>query len=68
MRPWSVAGTSFVRVPSDSYDHIARALDCGADGIVVPMVGSAEQARSIVDKMKFTPLGKEQKAVSNLLC
>lgn len=48
---------AFVRVPSDSYDHIARALDCGAQSIIIPMVGSAEQARSVVEKMKYTPKG-----------
>ena len=44
-----------VRVPSDAYHHIARALDMGAEGIIVPMVGSAEQAAAIVEKMKYTP-------------
>jgi len=51
-------------VPSDSYDHIARALDCGADGIVIPMVGSAEQARTILDKMKYTPKGQRGVALA----
>ena len=46
-----------MRVPSDSYHHIARALDIGAEAIVIPMVGTAEQAKSIVDKMKYTPKG-----------
>ncbi len=39
----------FVRVPSDGYHHIARALDIGAMGIMVPMVETAEQARAIVE-------------------
>src|SRR6185312_14190643 len=38
-----------VRVPSDDYHHIARALDIGAMGIMVPMVETPEQARAIVD-------------------
>jgi 2-keto-3-deoxy-L-rhamnonate aldolase RhmA len=59
LRYFEAAGLpSMVRVPSDSYDHIARALDVGTDAIVIPMVGSAEQARSIVEKMKYTPKGK----------
>ena len=49
---------AIVRVPSDAYDHIARALDIGAEGIIVPMLGSAEQARAILDKLKYTPDGK----------
>src|SRR5215471_7846858 len=34
-----------VRVPSREYHHIARACDMGAEGIMLPMVGSAEEAR-----------------------
>ena len=65
LRYFEAAGLpSMVRVPSDSYDHIARALDCGADGIVIPMVGSAEQARAIVEKMKYTPEGKRGVALT----
>lgn len=65
LRYFEAAGLpSMVRVPSDSYDHIARALDCGADGIVIPMVGSAEQARAIVEKMKYTPRGQRGVALA----
>lgn len=65
LRYFEAAGLpSMVRVPSDSYDHIARALDCGADGIVIPMVGSAEQARTILDKMKYTPKGQRGVALA----
>ena len=48
---------ALVRVPSGKYDHIARALDIGAEGIMVPMVGSPEQARNILDCMKYPPTG-----------
>lgn len=65
LRYFEAAGlASMVRVPSDSYDHIARALDCGADGLVIPMVGSAEQAKSIVQKMKYTPKGQRGVALA----
>lgn len=46
-----------VRVPSGSHDHIKRALDAGAWGIVVPMVDSREQAISAVDAAKYPPEG-----------
>ncbi|HET7715146.1 MAG TPA: aldolase/citrate lyase family protein [Bauldia sp.] len=59
LRYFEAAGVpAMVRVPSDAYDHIARALDVGAEGIVVPMLGSAEQARAILDRIKYTPKGK----------
>ena len=59
LRYFEAAGVpAMVRVPSDAYDHIARALDIGAEGIIVPMLGSAEQARAIIEKMKYTPIGR----------
>ena len=48
---------TIVRVPSKEYHHIARAADMGAEGIMLPMVGSAEEARAILDCMKYHPLG-----------
>lgn len=48
---------TIVRVPSKSYHHVARALDMGAEGLMIPMVGSAEEARAVLDCMKYTPHG-----------
>src|SRR6202011_5435637 len=39
---------AIVRVPSKAYHHIARAMDMGAEGIMLPMVGSSEETRQIV--------------------
>jgi 2-keto-3-deoxy-L-rhamnonate aldolase RhmA len=47
-----------VRVPTTEYDFIARVLDAGAMGIMVPMVESAEQARAIVAAAKYPPKGR----------
>lgn len=47
-----------VRVPSRSYHHIARAADMGAEGVMLPMVGSADEARAILDALKYTPDGR----------
>jgi 2-dehydro-3-deoxyglucarate aldolase/4-hydroxy-2-oxoheptanedioate aldolase len=47
-----------VRVPATEYNLIARPLDVGAMGIMVPMVESAEQAKKIVDSAKYPPDGK----------
>jgi 2-keto-3-deoxy-L-rhamnonate aldolase RhmA len=49
---------TIVRVPSKEYHHIARACDMGAEGIMIPMVGNAAEAKAIVDCMKYFPLGK----------
>jgi 2-keto-3-deoxy-L-rhamnonate aldolase RhmA len=52
------AGISpLVRVPSRQYALATRALDGGALGIVMPHVDSAEEARDVVDHLKYPPLG-----------
>ena len=48
----------FVRVPEPQYHFIARTLDLGALGIMVPDVRNSSEARSIVDAAKYAPLGK----------
>jgi 2-keto-3-deoxy-L-rhamnonate aldolase RhmA len=46
-----------IRAPSKDYHHIARAMDMGAEGLMLPMVGSAAEARHILSSMKYTPEG-----------
>jgi 4-hydroxy-2-oxoheptanedioate aldolase len=45
------------RVPRGDHDHIKRALDGGAMGIVAPMVNTVEEARAIVAATKYPPVG-----------
>jgi len=47
-----------VRVPGTEYDFIARALDSGALGVMVPLVDDAEQARFIVSCTRYPPEGR----------
>jgi 2-keto-3-deoxy-L-rhamnonate aldolase RhmA len=47
-----------VRVPSREYHHIARAMDMGAEGLMLPMVGNVDDVRHIVNSMKYHPVGK----------
>ena len=49
--------TSVVRVNSNNYVTVYRTLDLGAQGIVVPHVNTADEARAVVDAGKFHPLG-----------
>ncbi|MGP1396991.1 MAG: HpcH/HpaI aldolase family protein [Inquilinaceae bacterium] len=48
---------TIVRVPSRDYHDIARIADVGAEGLMLPMVGTAADARAILNSMKYTPLG-----------
>jgi 2-keto-3-deoxy-L-rhamnonate aldolase RhmA len=47
-----------VRVPRGEYHFIARALDVGAMGVMVPMVGSAAEAAHIVSCCHYPPAGR----------
>lgn len=49
---------AIVRVPSREYHHIARAMDMGAEGLMLPMVGNVDEVRHIVNSMKYYPAGK----------
>lgn len=46
-----------VRVPGALYHFVARCLDAGALGIMAPNVESVEQARIIVNAVKYAPEG-----------
>lgn len=48
----------FVRIPEIQYHFIARTMDAGALGVMVPDVKNGEQARAIVDAVKYAPLGQ----------
>ena len=49
--------TPIVRVAGHAHYHIARVLDGGAMGIVVPHVNTAEEARQAVAHCRFPPVG-----------
>ncbi len=46
-----------VRVPSQDYHFLARAMDMGAEGLMAPMVSTVEQAQHIINSMKYHPAG-----------
>lgn len=48
----------FVRVPQTLYHFCARAMDAGALGVMCANVESGEQAKLIVDSVKYPPMGK----------
>lgn len=49
---------AIVRVARGSYSDYVRPLEAGAAGIMVPHVASADEARQIVDWVRFHPLGR----------
>lgn len=50
--------TPVVRLPSNSLDHFQTALDLGAQGVVVPMVSSRDDADLAVKSCRYPPAGR----------
>ena len=47
-----------VRVPVGEMQTASRALDCGAEAVIAPMINSAAEARAFASFMKYPPLGE----------
>ena len=47
-----------VRVPENQYWMATRALDGGAQGIIMPHVDTVEQAREVVRQLRYPPVGR----------
>lgn len=47
-----------VRIPWNTGENIKRVLDCGAFGILVPMVNTVAEAEAVVAAARYRPLGQ----------
>src|SRR5918995_952885 len=56
---------SLVRVEANERPRFARALDAGADGVMVPRVDSGEEAAHAVACMRYPPRGMRGVAYMN---
>ncbi len=54
----SISLSPMIRIPEISYNYVARALDLGANGIMIPMVNNQKEALEIVKYSKYPPLGR----------
>ncbi len=50
--------TPLARVASGTMDQIKQALDAGAQGIIVPMVNTEQQAKKVVQFSRYPPQGE----------
>lgn len=57
-----------VRVPDAEPVWIKKALDVGANGIIVPQVHDAEQARTMVAAAKYSPAGRRGVGLGRAHC
>ncbi len=49
--------TPIVRVAANHADQIGKALDAGAEGVIVPMVNTEEEARAAAQACRYPPAG-----------
>jgi 2-keto-3-deoxy-L-rhamnonate aldolase RhmA len=54
----SVGCAPIIRVPSGERHFISRVLDAGAEGIMVPMLSTPDEAKQVVSYAKYPPVGK----------
>lgn len=50
--------TPVIRVPWNAPNHIGKALDAGAMGVIVPMVNSEDECRQAVEAASYPPTGR----------
>lgn len=64
----SIGGAAIVRPHSHERPVLIRYLNAGADGLMVPMVDTAEQARAIVDAVRYAlPSDYEKRLVVSMI-
>jgi 4-hydroxy-2-oxoheptanedioate aldolase len=57
---------TLVRVPGHGDEPIAKALDRGADGVIVPLVNSADEASAAVAACHYPPRGRRSYGVTRV--
>lgn len=62
----TTAPAALVRLNTDDEADIRQVLDMGADGIIIPLVKTAEQARRIVSAAKYPPQGERGVAAARV--
>jgi 2-keto-3-deoxy-L-rhamnonate aldolase RhmA len=53
-----------VRIPTIARECILKFMDMGADGLLIPMVSSAEDIRKVIEYSKYKPLGNRGVSVT----
>jgi 4-hydroxy-2-oxoheptanedioate aldolase len=59
------ACTSIVRVPSNDPNYLKRVLDAGVEGVMVPNILTADDARDAVAACRYPPLGRRGSALGS---
>lgn len=57
IRAGSSRCAAMVRLPGNDYAETKRYLDAGANGVIVPLIRTAEEAREVIRSVKYPPRG-----------
>jgi 2-keto-3-deoxy-L-rhamnonate aldolase RhmA len=55
--------SALVRVPTAERIRIGRALDLGAEGVMLPQLQSGDEVRAAVDSLRYPPVGRRGMAL-----
>lgn len=59
IRAAELSGTTpILRIGLNEQQHIQRYLEAGAQGVMIPLINNAEDAKKVVDSVKYPPVGK----------
>jgi 2-dehydro-3-deoxyglucarate aldolase len=58
VRAGNPACAPLARVPGGDYASVKRYVDAGAEGVICPLVNRADQARELVEAVKYPPQGR----------
>lgn len=56
--------TPIVRIADHTYTWVAKSLDAGGQGLLLPRIYSVSQVEAIADMMKYPPVGRRGSALS----
>ncbi|MGO4386738.1 HpcH/HpaI aldolase/citrate lyase family protein [Microvirga sp. 2YAF29] len=62
----ATSATPIVRVPWNDHVYLKRVLDAGVEGVMIPSVETAEEARAAVAACRYPPLGRRGTAASTV--
>ena len=62
----ATSAASILRVPWNDAVHLKRALDIGVDGVLIPTIGNAEEAKRAADACRYPPGGT--RGMAHVLC
>ena len=59
------ATSSVVRIPSNDPVYLKRVLDAGVEGVMIPQVETAAEAKAVVDACRYPPRGRRGSSIGS---